>query len=193
MIQGVSLVHPNGKIGKTCIGNFTLQDLASFEESEENLSVIAMLPATPTDYYDFSLDVFVGIGNQPSPDAVFDYDSKEWVSSIDLQKVKSDQWNKIKLERLLAETGGFEFLGKIFDSDEKSQSRIISMAALGVPLDWTLKDNSSIHLSAEDMQGLKSALANHLTTLHHKSQLARQLIENSQTKEEIEKISLASI
>lgn len=80
---------------------------------------------------------------------------------------------------LLIAIGACIGFAKLLVSDEKSQSRIITMAALGVPLDWTLKDNSSIHLSAEDMQGLKLALTNHLTTLHHKSQLARQLIEDS--------------
>lgn len=190
MIQGISLVHPNGKIEKTYVGNFTLQDLAFFEESEENLSVIATLPATPTDYYDYDLAVFVGIGNQPSPDSVFDYETKKWVDNRTLEDAKEHKWEQIKQIRDQYEFGGFEFEGKIYDSDSISQGRIIGAAMAGVDQTWTLADNSTVELSASQLQQLYAALQAHIASVHERGRVARQKINIALTFEEIENVQL---
>lgn len=190
MIQGISLVHPNGKIEKTYIGNFTLQDLAFFEESEENLSVIAMLPATPMDYYDFSLDAFVGVGDRPSPDSVFDYETKKWVDNRTLEDAKAQKWEEIKSQRDQIEFGGFEFDGNIYDSDQVSQGRIMGAAGAGIDQVWTLADNTTVELSASQLQQLYAALQAHIASVHERGRIARQLLFDAKTKEEVEAIQL---
>ena len=190
MIQGFTLVHLNGKIEKIYRGNFTATDLEFFENSEENTKVITMLPAAPTDYYDFSLDVFVGIGNQPSPDSVFDYETKKWVDNRTLEDAKGQKWEEIKSQRDQLEFGGFEFDGNIYDSDQVSQGRIIGAAIAGVDQVWTLADNTTVELSASQLQQLYAALQAHIASVHERGRIARQLIFDAKTKEEVEEINL---
>lgn len=190
MIQGFTLVHLNGKIEKIYRGNFTATDLEFFENSEENTKVINMLPATPTDYYDYDLAVFVGIGNQPSPDSVFDYETKKWVDNRTLEDAKGQKWEEIKSQRDQLEFGGFEFDGNIYDSDQVSQGRIMGAAMAGVDQTWTLADNSTVELTASQLNQLYSALQAHVASVHERGRIARQLISEAETKEEVEEINL---
>ena len=190
MIQGISLVHPNGKIEKIYRGNFTATDLEFFENSEENTKVIAMLPNSSTDYYDFSLDVFVGVGDRPSPDYVFDYETKKWVDLRTLDQIKAQKWSEIKSQRDHLEFGGFEFDGNIYDSDQVSQGRILGASIAGMDQVWTLADNSTRLLTAIQLQQLYAALQAHIASVHERGRIARQKIKTALTYEEIEAVNL---
>lgn len=189
MIQGFTLVHLNGKIEKIYRGNFTATDLEFFENSEENTKVITMLPATPTDYYDFSLGVFVGVGDRPSPDSVFNYETKKWVDNRTLEDAKGQKWEEIKSQRDRIEFGGFEFEGKVYDSDSISQGRIMGAAMAGVDQVWTLADNSTVELTAQQLKELYAALQAHIAVVHERGRIARQKIEAALTHEEIEAVN----
>lgn len=131
---------------------------------------------------------WASIPKQPSIYHVFDYDLKQWVDPRSLDQIKDQKWSEIKEERETAEYGGFSFLGHIFDSDITSQSRIITASEIGADVEWTLKDNSIVSLDAEQLRGLRIALAQHVSNCHSRSRIARQLIYDSESIEQIESI-----
>ena len=128
------------------------------------------------------------IPKQPSVFHIFDYSVKQWVDPRSLEQVKDQKWSEIKSEREATEYGGFYFLDQIFDSDITSQSRIISASELGVDVDWTLKDNTVVLLSAEQLKKLRMTLAQHVADCHIRSRIARQLIYESETIEQVNSI-----
>lgn len=78
----------------------------------------------------------------------------------------------------------------MYDSDEKSRARISAAASLGVAVEWTLADNSTIWLEPADLQRLVAALATHITTIHARGKIAREKIYNATTIAEVEAVKL---
>ncbi|MFW1869232.1 DUF4376 domain-containing protein [Acinetobacter sp. ULE_I064] len=128
------------------------------------------------------------IPKQPSTHHIFDYNLKQWIDPRSLDEAKDQKWSEIKIQRETAEYGGFSFLNFTFESDVTSQARIIVASDLGVSVDWTLKDNSIVSLDAEQLRGLRIALAQHVSNCHSRSRIARQLIYDSESIEQIESI-----
>lgn len=144
-------------------------------------------PPEPNMYYQ---DGWVAMPTQPSPYHTFDYTTKQWIDPRTLDEIKAQKWSEIKAERDRLEYGGFEFEGNLYDSDEKSQARISAAASLGVAVEWTLADNSTIWLEPADLQRLVVALATHITTIHTRGKIAREKIYNATTIAEVEAVKL---
>lgn len=147
-------------------------------------------PASVTDYWDFDLHQFVSIGEAPSPHHVFDYSIKQWADPRTLDEIKSQKWQEIKKQRDALESGGFEFEGGIYDSDQVSQGRIMGASIAGVDQVWTLADNTTRLLTAAQLQQLYVALLMHIATTHERGRIARQLIYDATTKEQVEAVTL---
>lgn len=114
-----------------------------------------------------------------------------------LDELKSKKREEINQARDAAEQGGFEYMGKIFDSDQVSCQRI-STAAQAMSLmpasdenkiTWTCQDNSTIELTAAELSGLVVALAAWSNTCHQKATALKAQIEAAKTTEELEKIT----
>lgn len=138
----------------------------------------------------FYRDGWVEMPAQPSPHFIFDYEIKQWVDPRTLDEIKSQKWAEIKSQRDQLEFGGFEFDGGIYDSDRTSQGRIMGAAIAGVDQVWTLADNTTVELSAAQLQQLYAALQAHIAGVHERGRIARQLIFNSETKEQVEEVNL---
>ena len=112
-----------------------------------------------------------------------------------LDIIKAQKIQEINFARDKEEQSGFEYLGKVFDSDSISCLRIscaaqsISLAPTGTIITWTCQDNSTINLDKEKLAGLIIALANHSNQCHQKASVLKQAINTSTTKEEIAKIN----
>lgn len=132
---------------------------------------------------------WINIPTQPSPYHFFDYETKKWVDNRSLEDVKRLKWEHIKQQRDQFEYGGFEFDGGIYDSDQVSQGRIMGAAVAGVDQIWTLADNTTIDLSASQLQQLYAALQAHIANAHERGRIARQKIEAALTYEEIEAVN----
>ena len=143
-----------------------------------------------TDYFDSATSTFVSIGESPSQHHTFDYTTKQWIDPRSLDEIKAQKWTEIKYERDSLEFGGFEFDGGIYDSDQISQGRIIGAASAGVDQVWTLADNTTVNLSASQLQQLYAALQAHIASVHERGRIARQLIFDAETKEQIEAVQL---
>lgn len=78
----------------------------------------------------------------------------------------------VKRLRDQKETEGFVFMGKTYDSDERSVQRITSAALTAMAMgptstiDWTAADNSIVTLDQAAMLQLPAALAVHANALH---------------------------
>ena len=127
---------------------------------------------------------------QPTPFHEFDYITKEWVDSRSIEEVKNQKWAEIKAQRDQLEFGGFAFEGNIYDSDQVSQGRIMGAAAAGVDQVWTLADNTSVELTASQLQQLYSSLQAFIASVHERGRTARQIIYDAETKEEVEAVQL---
>src|SRR5690606_4065037 len=129
---------------------------------------------------------WVAMPTQPSPYYIFNYDLKDWIDPRTLDEIKAQKWAEIKFGRDSLEFGGFEFEGGIYDSDQVSQGRIMGAAVAGVDQVWTLADNTTVELSASQLQQLYAALQAHIASVHEKGRIARQLIFDAETKEQVE-------
>lgn len=112
-----------------------------------------------------------------------------------LEELKLIKREEINQARDAAEQGGFEYLGKTFDSDQISCQRI-SMAAQAMALaddtakiTWTCQDNTTIDLNKTQLVGMVAALAEWSNTCHQKATALKAKIEAAQTAEELENIT----
>ena len=114
-----------------------------------------------------------------------------------IDELKEAKRSEINQARDAAEQGGFEYMGKVFDSDPVSCQRI-STAAQAMSLmpasednkiTWTCQDNSTIDLTAQELLGLVAALAQWSNTCHQKATALKAEVEKAQTKEELDKIT----
>ena len=135
-------------------------------------------------------NAFVSIGEPPSTHHIFDYHTKQWIDPRSLDEIKAQKWSEIKSQRDRLEFGGFEFEGNVYDSDQVSQGRIMGAAVAGIDQTWTLANNTTVELSASQLQQLYAALQAHIASAHERGRIARQLIFEAETREQVEAIQL---
>ena len=111
-----------------------------------------------------------------------------------LDELKSKKRTEINQARDAAEQGGFEYLGKTFDSDQVSCIRMSSAAQAmqyaqdDVTITWTTQDNSTIDLNKAQLMGLVVALAQHSNECHQKATALKAQIMACESQEELDKI-----
>lgn len=109
----------------------------------------------------------------------------------ELKELKRAEINKARDE---TEQGGFEYMGKVFDSDQVSCIRISSAAQAmqyaddNATITWTCQDNSTIDLNKEQLSGLVVALAQWSNYCHQKATSLKIQIDACKSKEELDKI-----
>lgn len=119
----------------------------------------------------------------------------EAIPAPTLKEVKDQKRAEINAARDQAEQGGFEYMGKVFDSDQVSAQRIsmaaqaMALAPDGTTITWTCQDNSTIDLTAQELVGLVVALATWSNACHEKATALKAKIEAAQTAEELELIT----
>ena len=118
---------------------------------------------------------------------------------LTLDELKSLKRAEINQARDKAEQGGFEYLGKTFDSDQVSCIRMSSAAQAmqyaddTATITWTTQDNSTIDLNKAQLMGLVVALAQWSNTCHQKATALKAQIDACASKEELEAISWVDI
>lgn len=114
-----------------------------------------------------------------------------------LDELKEEKRVEINKARDEAEQGGFEYMGKVFDSDEISCLRMScaaqAMALMPVSepeqtITWTCQDNSTIDLTAAELLGLVAALAQWSNTCHEKATALKAQIDAATTNAEVEAV-----
>lgn len=135
---------------------------------------------------------------QPSPYHTWDSQSQMWiVTDQGLTTAKADACQTISLARNLAERSGFTAYDKVFDSDDKSVQRItIAAQAAGFAkaagqvfnIEWTLADNSTMMLDADQMIGLPLLMAEYANQLHVKARGLKDQINAATTLAEVDAV-----
>lgn len=111
-----------------------------------------------------------------------------------LEEVKVFKLAEINQARDRQELAGFEYLGKMFDSDDRAMKRIGTAvgAAQVYPaftVEWTCADNSTITLNAEQMLFMPVAMAQYGNSLHVKARALKDLVNAAVTVGEVEVIN----
>ena len=181
------LLNDDASILSVLEGN---QELISLNTPKDAKFVDDIEYISSTDYFDSATSTFVSIGESPSQHHTFDYTTKQWIDPRSLDEIKAQKWAEIKAERDQLEFGGFEFGGNIYDSDQVSQGRIMGAAVAGVDQTWTLANNTTVELTAQQLKELYAALQSHIASVHERGRIARQLIFEAETKERVELVQL---
>lgn len=109
-----------------------------------------------------------------------------------IEELKLIKRSEINQARDNAEQSGFEYMGRVFDSDPISCQRIscaaqamqtLSLSTEVPAITWTCKDNSTVDLSPSDLVGLVVALADHSNKCHQKATELKAKIDACETKE----------
>ena len=125
--------------------------------------------------------------DKPDPSYIWNPLLLEWVApGIEpIEELKIEKWDQIKLFRNMAEFGGFTWKDQVFDSGQLSlirigasvQQAIISkITSTAFSRNWTLKNNSVITCTSDDILSINEALTNHVDQCHaHSASLRVQL------------------
>lgn len=174
----------------------TSEDLATSYESLSRKTISVTRKVSPSQYY---VNLEGQLVNKPKkPDRGHKWEIDRWVDVRPIAELRDQKWQNIKQQRDSTEFSGFTWDGSTFDSDQISQSRIqgaVQLASMSInaeqpfSIEWTLADNSTRVLSAEDMLAVGVALSQHVSLQHSKARLLRAAIEACQTKEALDGIS----
>lgn len=111
-----------------------------------------------------------------------------------LDEVKAARWKAIRQDRDNAEQAGCPYMDSVLDSDSLSVQRIntavqaAQVIGESFAVDWTMQDNSVIHMTYADVLGMPAALAAFSNELHTKARGLRERIEAAETVEEVNAI-----
>lgn len=104
-----------------------------------------------------------------------------------IETVAASTWETVKSDRDTAERSGCPYMGSVLDSDQISVQRIsiavqaaqsaLAAGTKGFVLDWTMQDNTTIAMTAEQVIGMSAALAAYSNELHERARVLREQIE----------------
>lgn len=113
-----------------------------------------------------------------------------------LKVIKQRKITELKYQRDKAEVEPINYQGYSFDYDSKARERInaaiIALEVLGasVTLTWTTADNKDVKVTASDLRGIIAQVALRNDKLHIAYRKAKEKVESTTTKEEVEAINL---
>lgn len=111
-----------------------------------------------------------------------------------LDEVKVEKINSLKADRDRLEVEDITVDGNTFDYDEKARERInnaiISLQASNGSILWTLADNNSVLVTAQDLIAVVSAVAVRSNALHVAYRDAKAKVNAAMTAEEVNAVDL---
>ena len=113
-----------------------------------------------------------------------------------LKVIKQRKITELKYQRDKAEVEPIIYQGYSFDYDDKARDRIsaaiVALEILGasVTLTWATADNKDVKVTASDLRGIIAQVALRSDKLHIAYRKAKEKVESTTTKEEVEAINL---
>ena len=111
-----------------------------------------------------------------------------------LDEVKAEKITSLKADRDRLEVEDITIDGNTFDYDEKARERInnaiIALQASGTSILWTLANNDSVLVTAQDLVAVVSAVAVRSNTLHVAYRDAKAKVNAAMTAEEVNAVEL---
>lgn len=124
-----------------------------------------------------------------------------WPPPASLAELRADKWAEVKKRRDAAEYGEFTWGGSRFNADAESRNRIMGAVQLaqlalaaGSPfsITWTLADNSTRDLSAEEMMQVGTALGQRVGAAHARAAALRVLVNAATSAAELEHLDVST-
>lgn len=143
-------------------------------------------PSRSTDYWNGTN--WVNIGAPPAHYFEFDYEIKQWIDKRNLDAVKKQKWEEIKLLRNKDEFGGVVINGIPYDTDLISQNRLLAAFVFGQPVSWTTADDKVVELTAEEIREVGIKVAAHVQQAHERGRIARNAILSSESLNEVDAV-----
>ena len=123
-----------------------------------------------------------------------DYYEMVAISLPTLDEVKISKIISLKSQRDTREVEDIEVDGHLYDYDEKARERInnaiIALQASGTSILWTLANNDSVLVTAQDLVAVVSAVAVRSNTLHVAYRDAKAKVNAAMTAEEVNAVEL---
>lgn len=111
-----------------------------------------------------------------------------------LDEVKAEKIASLKADRDRLEVEDIEVDGHLYDYDAKARERInnaiIALQASGTSILWTLANNDSVLVTAQDLVAVVSAVAVRSNTLHIAYRDAKAKVNAAMTAEEVNAVEL---
>ena len=111
-----------------------------------------------------------------------------------LDEVKTVKIASLKADRDRLEVADIEVDGHLYDYDDKARERInnaiIALQASGTSILWTLADNNSVLVTAQDLIAVVSAVAVRSNALHVAYRDAKAKVNAAMTAEEVNAVEL---
>ncbi len=123
----------------------------------------------------------------PGSGYAWDWTSKSW--KFNLVTGQATAWGRIKAARDATLGGTFTWNGWVFDADPSSQQLIFAAAMAGQPVTWTLHDNTTVDLTAAQLQALWHALFVAYQAAYSKGQTLRASVMAATTQAELDAIT----
>lgn len=120
------------------------------------------------------------------------YEAPDYIPSV--QEVQEEMIARFKVNRDAEEVKPIEYQGKLYDYDEKARDRInAAIIALdaqgeGANIAWTLADNSSVTVTANDLRMVIANVAIRSNTLHVKYRDLKEQVLACKSLKELEEI-----
>ena len=114
-----------------------------------------------------------------------------------LEQAKQLRWNRLLSIRDGLESKGFNYLGKTFDSNQRSILRILgtaqaataaALAGQDFEVDWTTADNSIVTMTRDQVLGLPAALATKANEIHMQARELRLALDNAGSIEQVQEV-----
>lgn len=111
-----------------------------------------------------------------------------------LEQAKQLRWSRIVAIRDGLEAKGFEYLGKTFDSDQRSALRILFTAQAATTaaltgqdfsVDWTTADNSIVAMTRDQILGMPAAMALKANAIHMQARNLKEQLNQAGSIEEV--------
>ena len=161
-------------------------------------AVVTIPPEVEDSYWDFESSTWVARPEQPSRTHSWDRASKQWVDRRSLADRQDEAWARIKEARDETEFGSFVWDGSRFNANRVSVQRIQGAAQMALmsigagvarTFEWTLYDDTSRELTANEMVQVGLALGAHIDEAHRKARRLRRRIYAATTIAELDTIT----
>lgn len=113
-----------------------------------------------------------------------------------LDELKAAKIAELKAQRDTAEVQPIEYNGMEYDYDTNARERInaaiiaLDVAGNNVSIEWTLANNTTAMVTADDLRKVVAAVAMRSNSLHIAYRQAKEKVEAAQTVEELQAITL---
>ena len=154
------------------------------------------IPATGTPAAYWNGTQVVASPASPGTAYTWDWPSKTWVLNLTVGQLAA--WARIKIARDAAIDAGVTYGGNVYDSDATAQLRVTGAATLAqlaiasgnttYSITWTLQNNSTVTLSAQQVIAMAQAVGTNYQTQFAKGQTLRAQIMAATTQAQLDAV-----